>query len=50
MASWAESIWQRLFRLNCPFLPAGMDSGFAVLAFIDNTLSLATCRPGGGPA
>ena len=49
MASCAESIRQRLLRLKCPFLPVGMDGGFAVFAFIDNTMN-ATCRPGGGPA
>ena len=49
MASYAESIRQRLLRLNCPFLPAGTNGGFAVFAFIDNTMN-ASCRPGGGPA
>ena len=46
--SCVESIRQRLLRLKCPFHPAGMDSGFAVIAFIDNTMN-ATCRPEGVP-
>jgi hypothetical protein len=35
--------------LGCYFPPAGSDLGFAVAAFIDNTMN-ATCRPSGGPA
>ena len=30
------------------FPAAGMDGGFAMCTFIDNTMN-ATCRPGGGP-
>lgn len=45
----AESIRQVVVSMGCYFPPAGSDNGFAVAAFIDNTMN-ATCRPAGGPA
>ena len=49
LKGFAESIRQQVVSMGCYFPSAGTEGGFAVCAFIDNTMN-ATCRPGGGPA
>ena len=49
LRGFAECIRQKVMSMGCYFPPASTDGGFAVCAFIDNTMN-ATCRPGGRPA